>query len=738
MSRRRKHSPIKFKLREDLVYTIAGVVFFILSGLVMLSFRGQGYVYSVLNMLLRRWFGSTALLIPFLLFCAGLMLTRVKWAFGKAHVFLGGVILFLGSLSLFSTGSFGLLLFESLAKVITAPGAGIVSVGVVFTGILLMTDTSLGELLHFLASIFELVPAVQNPLAKANEKDQKDEENKVEKDGKGLGLPLGIRPTWSDQKIDVLEHTSAKAAAEPVPKKTGGLDPEKKIEVLPTAASEAKQIQSAQKPAAVQEPLAVWTLPPVSLLDPKTGGKADRGDVNTNANIIEKTLDAFGISARVVDFKGGPAVTQYCLQIGTGTKLSKVTSLANDLALALAAPTGQIRIEAPIPGTSWVGIEIPNISSEFVTLRTMLISEEMKKVNSKLAVALGLNVSGKPVVIDIARMPHALIAGATGSGKSVAINAFIASILFRASPDEVKFIMIDPKRVELSQYNDIPHLITPVITEANKVLGTLTWAVDEMTRRYKLFAEVGVRNIEAFNEMSGFTAMNYIVIVIDELADIMLLAPAPVEEAITRLAQMARAVGIHLILATQRPSVNVITGLIKANIPTRIAFNVSSMIDSRVILDTPGAEKLLGRGDMLYIPPEQAKPTRVQGTFVSDHEIRKLIDFIKAQGRTPAFVEEIAQKYQTTITTSGTAKESASADKDEQLMFDAIAVIMQYNKASVSVLQRRLALGYGRAARIMDMLAEEGIVSAQDTPGKGREIFVARAQEFLAQREAAV
>lgn len=736
MSRKRRHSPIKLKLREDLVYTIAGVIFFILSGLVMLSFRGQGYVYAVLNMLLRKWFGSTALLLPFLLFTAGLMLTRIRWSFGKAHVFLGGVILFVGSLMLFSTGTFGLLLFETLAKVITAPGAGMVSLGIIVTGILVMTDTSLGELLHFIASIFELVPAVPGKPVLPTKKDE--DEEKTDKESPKQDLPLGVRPTWDDHKIDVLDQTASKAAAAPVPQKTGKLDPEKKIEVLSTVQAAAKAPLSPSKPSEPEVPLAVWTLPPVSLLDPKTGGKANRGDVNTNANIIEKTLDAFGIPARVVDFKGGPAVTQYCLQIGTGTKLSKVTSLATDLALALAAPTGQIRIEAPIPGTTWVGIEIPNISSEFVTLRTMLLSEEMKKVPSKLAVALGLDVAGKPVVIDIARMPHALIAGATGSGKSVAMNSFIASILFRASPDEVKFIMIDPKRVELSQYNDIPHLITPVITEANKVLGTLTWAVDEMTRRYKLFAEVGVRNIEAFNEMSGFTAMNYIVIVIDELADIMLLAPAPVEEAITRLAQMARAVGIHLILATQRPSVNVITGLIKANIPTRIAFNVSSMIDSRVILDTPGAEKLLGRGDMLYIPPELAKPTRVQGTFVADHEIRKLIDFIKAQGRTPAFVEEIAQKYQTVTSVGGTSKESASADKDEQLMMDAIGVIMQYNKASVSVLQRRLSLGYGRAARIMDMLAEEGIVSTQDTPGKGREIFVARAQEFLAQKEAGV
>ncbi len=734
LSRRRRKSPIKLQIREDLMYTMGGILLFILAGLIILSFRGQGYVFAIINLLLRRWFGGVALMVPFLFFSAGLVLIRVKWAFGKAHTFLGALLLFLGSLVLFSGGNLGVILFESIASVITPAGASILAIGISFAGLLIMTDNSLGELLHFLASIFELVPAGPESL-KLPKKILKEEE--PEADTPKLPLEEARRPLWNDQKIDVLATTTPKAAAEKsaAKEKTPAFDPEKKIEVLTTAplkASEPKKV--AEEPA----PIKVWTLPPVSLLDPKTGGKADRGDVNANANIIEKTLDAFGISARVVDFKAGPAVTQYCLQIGTGTKLSKITSLANDLALALAAPTGQIRIEAPIPGTSWVGIEIPNISSEFVTLRTMLVSEEMKKNHSKLAVALGLNVSGKPVVIDIARMPHALIAGATGSGKSVAINAFIASILFRASPDEVKFIMVDPKRVELSQYNDIPHLITPVITETSKVLGTLNWAVDEMTRRYKLFAEVGVRNIESYNEMAGFHALNYIVIVIDELADIMLMAPAPVEEAITRLAQMARAVGIHLLLATQRPSVNVITGLIKANVPTRIAFNVSSMIDSRVILDTPGAEKLLGRGDMLYVPPEQSKPTRVQGTYVADHEIRKMIDFIKAQGVNPTYLDEITNKYQNTPVIGGTSKEGGGENKDEQVLLDAIRVILQYNKASVSVLQRRLSLGYGRAARIMDMLAEEGIVSTQDTPGKGREIFASRAQEYLASREAGV
>ena len=297
------------------------------------------------------------------------------------------------------------------------------------------------------------------------------------------------------------------------------------------------------------------------------------------------------------------------------------------MALALAAPTGQVRIEAPIPGRSLVGIELPNRSPEFVSLRKMLESDAMKHHKSKLAVALGLDVSGNALVADIAKMPHVLIAGATGSGKSVCINAFIGSLLFRTSPAEVNLIMVDPKRVELTNYNGIPHLLCPVIVDPAKVLSALKWATAEMDRRYKLFAEVGARNIDAYNELSGFQALPYIIIIIDELADIMLYAQVEVEDAITRIAQMARATGIHLVLATQRPSVDIITGLIKANIPTRIAFAVSSMIDSKVIIDQPGAEKLLGRGDMLYIPPDQAKPTRIQGTFVSDQEIHSRSNF---------------------------------------------------------------------------------------------------------------
>jgi S-DNA-T family DNA segregation ATPase FtsK/SpoIIIE len=461
-------------------------------------------------------------------------------------------------------------------------------------------------------------------------------------------------------------------------------------------------------------------------LDDTEAGKADRGDIKGNAAIIEKTLESFGITARVVEVNLGPAVTQYALEVALGTKLSKITALERDLALALAAPTGTIRIEAPIPGRSLVGIELPNKSPEFVPLKKMLQSPEMRDKDSKLAVALGLDVSGKPIVADIGRMPHVLIAGQTGSGKSVCMNAFLSTFLFRAAPAEVKMILVDPKRVELTHYNGIPHLLTPVIVEPEKVVSALKWIQTEMDRRYKLFAQAGARNIDLYNEMSGFQALPYIVLIIDELADIMLFSPVEVEDAITRIAQMSRATGIHMILATQRPSVDVITGLIKANIPCRIAFAVASQVDSRVILDTQGAEKLLGRGDMLFLPPEQAKPIRIQGAFVSDKETNALVSFLKNQGVSPQYTEEV-----TSMTKASGGQYPGIAGETDPFFAEAVREICQYERASASLLQRRLKIGYARAARIIDQLESAGVVGRQEG-SKAREVLVQNAEEFLA------
>ena len=378
-----------------------------------------------------------------------------------------------------------------------------------------------------------------------------------------------------------------------------------------------------------------------------------------------------------------------------------------------------------VPGRSLVGIELPNRSPEFVPLRKMLESEVMASNRSKLAVSLGLDVSGKANVSDIGRMPHVLIAGQTGSGKSVCINAFLGSILFRAAPTEVKLILVDPKRVELTHYNDIPHLLTPVIVEPEKVISALRWILNEMDRRYKLFAQAGARNIDGYNEMSGFQALPYIVLIIDELADIMLFSPVEVEDAITRIAQMSRATGIHMVLATQRPSVDVITGLIKANIPCRIAFAVASQVDSRVILDSQGAEKLLGRGDMLYLPPEQAKPIRIQGAFVSDKEVSALVSFLKNQGVAPQYTEEV-----TTMAKPGTVTISGVGGEVDPLFANAVREVCRYERASASLLQRRLSIGYARAARIIDQLEAAGVVG----PGEGskqREVLIQNPEEFL-------
>ncbi len=465
-----------------------------------------------------------------------------------------------------------------------------------------------------------------------------------------------------------------------------------------------------------------WVYPSMSIFDDTPGAKADRGDVRKNAQIIEQTLDSFGITARVAEVNNSPSVTQYALEVALGTKLAKILSLSNDLAMALAAPGGQIRVEAPIPGRSLVGIEMPNKSLEVVPIRSVLESDVMKNAKSKITVPLGLDVSGQAKIADIGKMPHVLIAGQTGSGKSICINSWISTLLFRASPDELRLIMVDPKRVELSRYNGIPHLLTPVIVEPEKVVSALKWAVNEMEHRYKVFTEVGAKNIEGYNNLSGFQSMPYILIIIDELAEIMLFSPAEVEDNICRIAQMARAVGIHLVLATQRPSVNIITGLIKANIPTRIAFAVTSMTDSRVILDTPGAEKLLGRGDMLYVPPDLAKPVRIQGCFVSDKEVDRLIDFLKTQ-RSGEYNDEIVR--QPIASPNSGSKNIFLEDGEERdaLFDDAIKLIQETGKASASLLQRRLKLGYARAARVLDQLEKAGIIGPVNG-AKPRDILI--------------
>ncbi len=426
-------------------------------------------------------------------------------------------------------------------------------------------------------------------------------------------------------------------------------------------------------------------------------------------SILEETLDNFGVKAKVSQVVAGPAVTRYELQPAPGVKVSRITSLADDIALSLAA--SEVRIEAPIPGKSAVGIEIPRAEIATVYFRDVIGSPEFSNSNSRLSFALGKNISGEPIIGDLSKMPHLLIAGATGSGKSICINSIICSMLYKAKPNEVKFMLIDPKKVELAGYNKLPHLITPVVTDNKKAAGCLKWVVKEMEDRYSLFAGNRVKDFNTYNEKYPEAALPQMVVIIDELADLMMVAPADVEESICRLAQMARAAGIHLIVATQRPSVDVITGLIKANIPSRIAFAVSSYTDSRTILDMAGAEKLLGRGDMLYHPVGIPKPIRIQGTYIEEKDIHNLVEYCHKQA-SPQFYSEI--EIQTAAETAGAGKTREEEDYGDSLFFEAARMIIDTGQASTSFLQRRFRIGNPRAGRIMDILEENGIVSGPD------------------------
>ncbi|MCA9393239.1 MAG: DNA translocase FtsK [Candidatus Omnitrophica bacterium] len=472
----------------------------------------------------------------------------------------------------------------------------------------------------------------------------------------------------------------------------------------------------------VDEPQVIgeFTLPNLDLLEdpPKVSTDKIQNNLINDAKRLEETLASFGVGARVVDIERGPAITRYELEPGPGVKVQKFTTLSNDIALAMKAPT--VRIVAPIPGKSRVGIEVPNASSASVYLKEVLVSQEFRKPDSKLTIALGKDIGGKPMVADLAEMPHLLIAGTTGSGKSVCLNGIIMSILLNASPDEVRFVMVDPKMVELAMYNDIPHLLCPTVTDTKKASNVLNWVVGEMEARYKRLSKVKAKNIKGYNAMEGHH-MHYIVVIIDELADLMQVAAKGVEGSITRLAQLSRAVGIHLILATQRPSVNVITGVIKANFPARISFKVASKVDSRTVLDMNGAESLLGKGDMLFIKPGDSKPTRGQGNFVKDEEITKVIQFIKDQQ---------APSYDDTILTTQKAGMSGGSEEKDEYYDEAVRLVMETNQASVSILQRRMRLGYTRAARLIDMMEQEGIIGPY-CGSKPREILVDREEWLL-------
>jgi len=468
-----------------------------------------------------------------------------------------------------------------------------------------------------------------------------------------------------------------------------------------------------------------WQFPSTSLLNQKQD-KADAGDVNTNAQIIHDTFENFNIEVEMEGANIGPRVTQYTLKPPTGVKLTKITALENNLALDLAAHS--IRMEAPIPGKRAVGIEVPNVKSATVRLSSIFMSPQWGELGGPLGFAIGKDISGTAVVADLAKMPHVLVAGQTGSGKSVMINTILTSLLYRNSPSDLKLILVDPKTVEMAPYADIPHLLTPVITEPEKCISALKWAVAEMERRYRALAEVHKRNIGEYNALKKEEGMPYIVIVIDELADLMMMAARDVEALIVRIAQKARAVGIHLVLATQRPSVDVITGLIKANVPARIAFTTASGVDSKTIIDGVGAEKLLGQGDMLLLTADMPKPKRVQGALITDEETVKLADFLRMQ-RPPQYDDEVvSQPVQLNGKGGIVADMGPGADGDDDMFRDAVRVVIENRKASTSLLQRRLRIGYGRAARLIEQMEEQGIIGQADG-SRPREVLVSSLDE---------
>lgn len=710
----------KMNLNNSTIYMLSSISLLLISIALLLSYSRGGVMLSKLNDKLIEYFGNLSFLVAISIMFFALFMTKLKIPFAKPNVSTGFLLFALCAVSLLKSGSVGAEINNYMKVMVGDP----------LTTIIFITGAFLGFIMTFnitAVHIYEIVKGFSSVIT-----------------GALSGIFQGFSSLFKPKPEVAVNEPTRKPLDMKGMKGDEGTDFDKKhltinnkrpLDIAPDALAVIQPGKNLKDELILNKPLemGVWEFPPLALLSDRIDKKADRGDIKKIASTIEKTLQSFGIKAKVVEINVGPSVTQYALELSLGTKVSKITSLSNDLALATEAPTGQIRIEAPIPGRSLVGVEVPNRSLEIVSLKTMLSSSTMLKSKSKLTVPLGLDVAGNPLIADLAKMPHVLIAGTTGSGKSVLMNTFISSLLFRSSPAEVKMIMIDPKRVELTAYNDIPHLLSPVVVEPAEAVSALKWALKAMDKRYIKFSENGVRNIDSFNELSGFQALPYIVIFIDELADLMALAAVEVEDSIARLAQMARATGIHLVVSTQRPSVDVITGLIKANIPCRIAFSVSSMIDSKVIIDTPGAEKLLGRGDMLYVPPDQAKPTRIQGAFISEADVKRLVTYIKSKNIPIEYTKEVTEQQVNLKRGMGGGVIGGDGNiKGRDPFFEqAVRIICQYDKASSSLLQRRLSIGFARAARIIDQLEDAQVVG----PGEGskpRDVLIKNPDEFLA------
>ena len=670
MPRPRKRQPFlsrfDWAVNPETLREIAAVLLFVLGGVSLLGVVGlAGTFGQALRATLAAAFGVVGYLVPLLVLAASvwLWMTEAKL---KGTVLLGGILLFV-VLPAFLTiipgwgGALGEGLFGGLESLMGPVAAYFLLLGLMATGVILVGNISLKHLFRSLRlPRWERGPAPETAAPKAN--------------------------------VFTTVTRTLRAPGQP-----------------PTATVPV---------AAMGRRDEAWRYPPLDLLD-ESSTQPNAGNIAKNVETIEKTLKDFGIDVTMGEVNIGPTVTQYTLKPAEGVKAASIAARVNDLSLALAAHP--VRIEAPIPGKAAVGIEVPNKSAAIVTLREVLDSKQFKEVKSNLAIALGRDVAGTPVAVDLATMPHLLIAGATGSGKSIALNSIITTFLMMNSPSDLRMILIDPKRVEFTHFNNVPHLLTPVINDVDKTVNALRWAVSEMERRFRFFAETHRRDIGEYNANPPDGRLPYIVVIIDELADLMAQAGNEVEAAIVRLAQMARATGIHLIVATQRPSVDVITGLIKANITSRIAFAVASQIDSRTILDQAGAEKLLGRGDMLFQSAEFGRPKRIQGTFITSAEIKRVADFLR-ENAAPQYDETIPVFKPVHAAGQGLVDEDVS----DELLEEAKQVVIAAGKASASLLQRRLRIGYARAARLLDILEAEGVVGPADG-AKPRDVLISAA-----------
>lgn len=683
-------------------------------------------------------------------------------------------------ISLKSGGFLGALIGQPLYLAFGKTGAAITVILLIFVFIMIITGTTLISLFKTMAKpVHSISEQAENAYQARAEREQNNPENgkpklKVIK-GFDIDIPVDDIPEKRPKENESLDEKQRKVVSayydEENPDsilKEGKVSGKKRRDNseadIPEGAADRRNMNTALKTAAADESEKIdvkaeselfageissgitieaddgYRFPPVSLLKTQSSGNAAAlaSELDNTAEHLVATLRSFGVETRIVDISRGPTVTRYELQPCAGVKISKITNLADDIALNLA--TAGVRIEAPIPNKAAVGIEVPNKASSVVGVREIIESPAFVGSKSKLTVAMGRDIGGNVVIADIAKMPHGLIAGATGSGKSVCINSIIISILYKATPEEVKLLMIDPKVVELGVYNGIPHLLVPVVTEPRKAAGALGWAVSEMEKRYKMFADRGVRDLEGYNrfvEQLGdpeIIKMPHIVIIIDELADLMMTAPNEVEDSINRIAAKARAAGMHLLIATQRPSVDVVTGVIKANIPSRIAFAVSSQVDSRTILDSAGAEKLLGRGDMLFSPVGSTKPRRIQGCFVSDEEVESVVEYIKGD-RTADYDDDVMVEIERQAAIEKKQRTGLEEDGpiDDPMLQDAIKVVVESGQASTSLLQRKLKLGYARAARIVDQMEERGVVGPYEG-SKPRKVLITKEQ--LMEREA--